>query len=421
MKVMGSGQSGKSERGQILIILALVLPILVLFSALAIDVGFAYVTKARLSKAVDAACLSGMRNLSQGQATAQALALNSFNANYPTTGLDASAPVVSISFSTNASGSQFINVNATATIRTFFMQYLPQWKTLTVKESAQALRSTLVMSLVLDRSGSMVGNGGGTALINAGPSFVQNFSSTDYMSMISFASNATVNVAMANNNISNISNTIKGWNLGTFTGGTFGPGGVTLAKIQEEGVNPSGNVVKVMVYFTDGHVNTVQDTFACTSGWGDTLYNYGGYDSGNSCHFFEPSAGTDWGSLVSGNPPHTPTPNCTGITNFYSQQNKQQENFTANNIAPEARYRALQTANDMLNEGIVIYSIGLGTDIDETFLKQLANDRSSPTYDPNLPQGLAVFAPDCPSSTCTQELNQVFQTIAAKILLRLTQ
>jgi len=421
VKFLGHSHHGENERGQILVLLALVMPILVLFSALAVDVGFAYVTKARLSKAVDAACLIGMKNLSQGQATAQTLALNSFNANYPTTTLDASPPVVNISFSTNAVGSQLINVNATATIRTFFMQYLPQWKTLTVKESAQATRATLVMSLVLDRSGSMKSNGGGTALISAAPSFVQDFSTTDYMAMISFASNATVDVAMANNNITNITNKLNGWNQGTFAGGTFGPGGVTFAKTQEDGENPPGNVVKVMVYFTDGHVNTVQDTFACTSSWGNTLYNYGGYDSGGSCHFLDPSSGTDWGSLVSGNPPHQPTPNCTGVTTFYSWQNKQQEVFSANNIAPEARYRALQTANAMLNEGVVIYSIGLGSDIDQTFLKELANDPSSPTYDPTLPQGLAVFAPDCPSSTCTQELNQVFQTIASKILLRLTQ
>ena len=55
---------------------------MLLFLALAIDVGFAYVTKAKLSKAVDAACLTAMRNLAQGQTTAKNLAINSFNGNY---------------------------------------------------------------------------------------------------------------------------------------------------------------------------------------------------------------------------------------------------------------------------------------------------------------------------------------------------
>jgi hypothetical protein len=35
--------------------------------------------------------------------------------------------------------------------------------------------------------------------------------------------------------------------------------------------------------------------------------------------------------------------------------------------------------------------------------------------------GEAVFASKCPSTQCSAELQQVFQTIAAKILLRLTQ
>jgi hypothetical protein len=34
---------------------------------------------------------------------------------------------------------------------------------------------------------------------------------------------------------------------------------------------------------------------------------------------------------------------------------------------------------------------------------------------------MAVFATNCPSSQCTTQLQQVFQTIAARILLRLAQ
>ncbi len=75
----------------------------------------------------------------------------------------------------------------------------------------------------------------------------------------------------------------------------------------------------------------------------------------------------------------------------------------------------------MRGEGMVIYSIGLGSSIDQTFLKQIANDPSSASYNPSQPAGLAVFVPNCPSSTCTANLTQVFQTIAAQILLRLTE
>ena len=80
---------------------------------------------------------------------------------------------------------------------------------------------------------------------------------------------------MGTNNITNINSKVAACN---FTGGTFGLGGLTLAKAQEDGTTPPGNVVKVVVYFTDGYVNTIQDTFHCTDSLGPTLYNYGGYD-----------------------------------------------------------------------------------------------------------------------------------------------
>jgi hypothetical protein len=97
--------------------------------------------------------------------------------------------------------------------------------------------------------------------------------------------------------------------------------------------------------------------------------------------------------------------------------------FTRSNVTTEARTEALATATAMRTEvpNTVIYSIGLGTSVDQTFLQEVANDPASPTYDPTQPQGLAVFATACPSPACTAQLQTVFQTIASKILLRLTR
>ncbi|MGB8886018.1 MAG: VWA domain-containing protein [Candidatus Korobacteraceae bacterium] len=412
----------KNERGQILILLACVMVGLLLCSALAVDIGFAYVTKARLVKAVDAACLSGMSSLAQGQTTAQTIATNSFTANYAVSGLDYSAPSVNVGFSTSA-GQEVVNVTGTATIRTIFMALLPGYRTLTVNASAQALRGNLAMTIVLDRSGSMSSNGGGSALQSAVPTFIDYFNNTtDEVAMVSFASNATTDFAIASQFQSSITSKVGALN---FSGGTFGPGGLTLAKAQEDSVTPQQgeNLVKAVVYFTDGLVNEIQDTFNCTSQWGHTLYDYGGYDPpATNVDFFNPSDGTDWGGLDrNGNPPHSPTPDCTGVTKFTSQINGQQESFTRTNVTADAQYRALQTANALRAEGVYVYSIGLGSDPSQTFLQEIANDPASPTYNSSQPQGIAVFAPDCPSSTCTQELQQVFQTIASKILLRLTQ
>lgn len=412
----------RHERGQVVVLFAVFMVVLLLSVALAVDVGYGYVTRARLSKAVDAACLTAMKNLSQGQTTAKALAIDSFNANYGTSSLDANPPTLSVNFSTGSTGNILVNVSAMATNNTVFMGILPDRKTLSVADSAQATRGKLIMSLVIDRSGSETSDGGSAALPPAATSFINYFdNANDEVAMVSFASNATVDVPIGYNFITPITSAINAINWG---GGTFGPGGLTLAKAQNDSVPvlTGQNVVKVVVYFTDGHVNTIQDTFNCTSTLGATLYNYGGYDSGSNVDFFNPTDGTDWGHVDSnGNPPHTPSPDCTGVTTFTSQIDGSQKSFTRSNVTADAQARALATANAMLSEGMYVYSIGLGTGVDQTFLKEIANDPSSPTYNASLPQGEAFFASNCPSSSCNAEMQQLFQTIASRILLRLTQ
>src|SRR5208337_329651 len=252
-----------NDRGQITVLLAISLTVLLLFVALAIDVGLAYVTKAKLSKAVDAACLTAMRNLAQGHTAAGNLAINSFNANYRVSGLDIDAPAITVGFSTDKYGQTLVNVSATATIRTFFMRLLPKYQTFSVSDSAQATRGKLVMTLVLDRSGSMTGNGGSAALPPAVTSFVNDFNNaTDEVAMVSFSSNVTIDVAINYNFIIPITNTVKAMGFG---GGTFGPGGLAYAKSQNESVpvQQGQNVVKVAVYFTDGWVNIIQQTLQC--------------------------------------------------------------------------------------------------------------------------------------------------------------
>jgi hypothetical protein len=69
----------------------------------------------------------------------------------------------------------------------------------------------------------------------------------------------------------------------------------------------------------------------------------------------------------------------------------------------------------------VIYTIGLGSVTNPTFLQELANSTNSPTYNSALPSGLAVAAPYCPGPTCITDLQQAFQQVATDILLKLTQ
>ncbi len=408
MKLFSCNQRRRNERGQIVVLLALSMTVIVACLALAVDVGFAYVTKAKLSKAVDAACLTAMKNLGQGQTTARTLATSSFNANYGTSGLDASPASITISFSTDGNGQTLVNASATATVKTFFLQILPQYKTWQVTDSAQATRGKLVMTLALDRSGSMSGNGGAAALPPAVTSFVNDFDNgTDEVAMASFSSNATIDVAINYNFITPITNAVTAMK---FAGGTFGPGGLTLAKSQNESVVVlSGqNVVKVAVYFTDGHVNAIQDTFNCPAA---KLINYGGYDSGSSVDFFDPTNGTDWGGVDShGYPPYDNTHYCTGVTKFTSQIDSNQKSFTRSNVTADAQYRALQTATAMRAEGMYVYAVGLGSNVDQSFLKQIANDPASSSYNPNQPRGWQyshpVARPRSAQPNCSRSFRQ---------------
>lgn len=84
----------------------------------------------------------------------------------------------------------------------------------------------------------------------------------------------------------------------------------------------------------------------------------------------------------------------------------------AKNAADNAAYRI----RDDANLRPVIYAIGLGDPTnpsyapDDVFMKRVANDPTSPSYNENQQTGLFVFAPD------NTQLNQAFARVASEIL-----
>jgi Flp pilus assembly protein TadG len=405
MTFLHQGKNRQSEDGQILLVFAFLLPVLLMFAGLAVDYGFAYVTKTTLSKAVDAAALAAMRNINQGQSRATAIAQSAFNVNYETAlGRDSTHPVVNIAITTDASNNTVVNVNATATINTFFIHLLSGSKTLTVSSSAQTTRPKLIMSLVLDKSGSMNRNGGAQALPPAVDNFLTYFDdNTARVTMVSFSSIATVNVSIRTNFTSIITSAV---NRMPFGGATYARGGLLNGQTQINSIPtlPGENVVKVAVFFTDGWANTVNDSLNCPP---SSSLNFGGCAP--------PEAAVGWCSGISFMDPNTGNGRSCGAAQFPSQSAGSMRPLTQINIANDAMYRSVLVANSMRTQGIVIYAIGLGDKISQPFLQQVANDPSSSTFDPNQPVGQAVFAPT------PAELQTVFQTIAAKILLRLSQ
>lgn len=123
--------------------------------------------------------------------------------------------------------------------------------------------TTVIMSLVLDRSGSMQSNGGSTALPLAVTNFISLFDdANDYVAMVSFSSAASVDVSMRQPFKMDIEAAALTMNFGGYT---CSDQGLTNALAQNNTVAlPSYiPVLKVIVFFTDGMANTFNYVFNC--------------------------------------------------------------------------------------------------------------------------------------------------------------
>lgn len=267
--------------------------------------------------------------------------------------------------------------------------------------TSQPSYSYVVMTLVLDRSGSMASPGVGTAIAGAVSNFINLFNDNqDEAAMVSFATIATVDVSMRRpfkQAISTAANNLA------YSGATFAQGGLTNALVQNNSVivSPGQNPLKVAVFFTDGFPNIFQTTLNCPP---QRTWNIGGYEFVNTVGFFDPTNGNQICTTSGGTPAC-----CSGTNRFQSAIDGTLKSFLGTNVTDDAYYRTLQVANDMRAAGMVVYSIGFGTGVNTLFLQQVANDTNSPTFNPSLPAGAAVIAPT------TADLNAVFQQIATKI------
>jgi Flp pilus assembly protein TadG len=454
VKPLYRGKRSKSEHGQIWVLLALAISILLIFVGLSIDYGRAYVAKTTLAKAVDAAALKGMQNVNLGTGSlpncsttsaAGAAALEAFNVNFNSVpNLSVSTPTPSICFSQDVNNNTVIAVNATASINTYFIRIADvfggNFNTLSVGASAQAQRNPLIMSLILDVSASMESNGGSTAMPTAVKDFIANFDpgnndTTDWVSVVTFGTYANVNLANTQplmGPVDTVMNT-NFWANG-IVNYTNSIAGLTQGQTQILSKVLSPNTIRVAVFFTDGWPNIIEDNLKCGAGPALTDVLYCGCDQGDESLNLCNSTPVQWFTKTcqTDNTCQTLAGGCAATVFPDTQTGTNQSILNTNYcggpasgqspLGSDAMYRAVKVAQAMQANNIFVYSIGLGTAITgannavaEEFLREVANDPNAVTFNANLPQGEAVFAPTA------SDLKKVFQIIASKILLRLSK
>src|SRR5947208_14179322 len=114
-----------TERGYVVIYMAVILTALLVFSGLAVDAGRSYVVKAQLSKAVDGAALAAARASNASLSRDEAVRV--FKANFPAgtmgtlTTADPTAASDFFTSSVDATGKKVVDVKAAIALPTTFM------------------------------------------------------------------------------------------------------------------------------------------------------------------------------------------------------------------------------------------------------------------------------------------------------------
>lgn len=441
-------------RGAVLVIVALSMVALLGVTGLAIDSGVGYGVKAKLNAALDAAAIAGARAVTSGEndserkANAEAAGLKFFQANFPEGWLGATPDTPNISAVHHSDGYWEVSATATASVPTSFMRILGR-DLLTVNAASAAIRRDLDVVLIIDCSGSLAPpyspSGTFGQVKEAAKSFVDRFASGaggDRLGLVTFASGAELTVPINKTiargfNKSTVENAIDALPVG---GSTASAEAMRMALNELDAV-PAGirSSLRVVVFFSDGAPNNVSATFDASSGpLTGSLYSettsgaaprrVWRHDQRNTWldnYSIDqlPEVGLGAVPLASYNDQRFLTASGSAYQNSRCNVNKAARNMVEN------------VANNARSNGIHVYTLGLGSQLNTpeiTFcaygseelganiLRRLANANGrdgkpvSDTFVSGQPSGLYAFAAN------VDELEAAFSAIASDIL-RLTR
>jgi len=437
-----------NQRGAIVVILALALPLLIGFAALGIEVGEWYITQAELSKAVDAASLSAAANISNPYVSVTSLAQDFGMANFQPGYLDTPGTGTgTVAFTATTSPGGILTVtgqtNAVALLAGIFgIKYVA------VGSTGAAQNNNVQIMLVLDRSGSMAGTPE-TDLQNAAKAFIayyQDVQNANQIGLVTFATSVKVNYALNYNFYTPILNAINAMQA---TGATNTEDAIAQAGANfpdQTQVPPASRIQQYIVFFTDGHPTAFRGTFetngtnydavVCSTGNcdsnSDSLYPDMGYPTsetwyntntlspsptgdglpvsktkctsgGGGYHHLPPTGyvNTNWSSFASYPVPGLGAESFPAYCSISATTHLNGQNGY---ICQTARQMAINNVNSLKARFVQFYAIGYGTQIDSTFLAEVA---SGSNY--------LFITPD------SSQLQSILSEIAKDIQLRLIQ
>ena len=444
-----------STKGQVIVIIALVLVVLLALAGLAIDIGMAYGVKAKLNAAVDAAAIAACREITSATGTdtsAKAVAKNFFHANFPNGYLGATPPdPTTIIDTSNPSGSTVVRVTATAASPTYFARVVG-WKNFNVGALAEATKPSLDLALVLDTTSSLSGVFG-TVQARA-IDFTNRFNANnDRLALVPFATGVGLNVVNGELVLTDgveINKSVRGFSKQAVStainrlaagGNTASEFGIRMGMYQLNKVTtPAAN--RVIVFFSDGAPNTFTGIFPLTPSGNSTVSGNlfsETWNPGPPHTLFHPNVRDDSNNAQSISLYKVPANgggNFIGTVQILPQvavSGKRTITGYTNSNPAGLKCDANKAARNMLeniaslarSQGIAVYSLGYGdlldqqditndcttsTELGSTIMKRVANTADSDSHNSTQPTGIYCHA------LTTNDLGPCFDAIANAIL-----
>ncbi|MGB0909870.1 MAG: vWA domain-containing protein [Nitrospirales bacterium] len=454
----------RNERGMFAMTTALSLVAMFGFIALGIEVGRWYIVRAELSKAVDAGSLLGARNISNPYlddyfGVGAGEGLNELvkaigEANFSPGYFGADTPVIAmtgqvVDGKVLVSGDTNVANYAARTLET--ASTAGQYATTHVASLGGAQKRDVEIMLVLDRSGSMSQEIGD--LRTAAKSFVDYFEDTqdqDKLGLISYSTAVKVDEPLSHGFVDTMKTkidlmTASGWtNMEDAIDQTDGSSGFT----DQSNIPGDQRVQQFLVFFTDGKPTAFRSTYepntapyrlftrgsinkvnvttgepdvvvAASSDSSARLYDpYNGgqlpdisgsyakqYATGDGLHSSSSACGIwtmkwwilqdpNYGKDYSGSP----------LSGYGAEHCSIPISKMVDYVEDQAKQMALDHAQEIKDSGVKVYTIGLGSSLDEQLLMDMSSGEA--------------FYHLAPTSAQLQEL---FQKIAKNIKLRLIQ